>query len=166
MNSDRLYPGLPPVPLEGYSLLPLEGGKTASLYELIGYVYSQDRLALEKEIHSKFERNNEWVKTDKTTIKRFLKDHEDYPVDQISLFCAEETIRAIGESEVIRNIPTDKAKVRNFMNQAKNVLGSVSDKYKTADVTSKDAIFSKKNIWYNIDIPLCVKVVGGVVKII
>ena len=135
-------------------------------YEVIGYVYSNDRLALEKEIHSKFERNNEWVKTDKSTIKRFLKDHEDFPEDTISRFCLMETINAIGESDVIRKESVEKLKVRLFLKHVKHVLKTVSDTYNTLDVSSSECVKRQNKVWYHSGLEMFTIVEDDSVKVI
>ena len=133
---------------------------------MIGYVYSNDRLALEKEIHSKFERNNEWVKTDKSTIKRFLKDHEDFPEDTISRFCLMETINAIGESDVVRKEPVEKSKVRLFLKHVKHVLKTVSNTYNTLDVSSSECVKRQNKVWYHSCLEMFMIVEDDSVKVI
>ena len=135
-------------------------------YELIGYVFSNDRLSLEKEIHNKFERNNEWVKTDKSTIKRFLKDHEDFPTDLISRFCLGETISAIGRSDIVRKQISEKNKVKMFLCHTKSCLTSVSDTYKTLDVKSSDCVVRKNKIWYYKQLEMFMVVDGEDVQVI
>ena len=135
-------------------------------YEVIGYVYSNDRLALEKEIHAKFERKNEWIKTDKSTIKRFLKDHEDFPSDAISRFCLMETINAIGESEVVRKESVEKLKVRLFLKHVKHALKSVSETYNNLDVSSSDCVKRQNKVWYHPGLEMFMVVEDGLVKVI
>lgn len=132
-------------------------------YELIGYVFSDDRLALEKEIHSKFERNNEWVKTDKTTIKRFLREHEYFPTDAINRFCLEETVKALGVCDEIKSKQGDKDKVRWYFKRVKHVLGTVSSTYKNVDVESKDSMMFFCGKWTNAGLGISVVVKDGCV---
>lgn len=132
-------------------------------YELIGYVFSDDLLSLEKEIHSKFERNNEWVKTDKGTIKRFLKDHEYFPMDMISRFCVEETVKAIGTCPEIERKLNEKEKVRWFFKRIKHVMLQVSPTYKDVDVDSKTCMTYFCGKWVNAGLGLSVVVKYGCV---
>ncbi len=64
-------------------------------FELVSYVYSKDRLGLESKIHSKFERNGEWVKTDKKSITSLLKSFNSYPEKEIAEFAIIETLRVV-----------------------------------------------------------------------
>lgn len=109
-------------------------------YELIGCVFSDDRLSLEKEIHDKFERNNEWVKTNKSTIKKFLKDHEYFPMDKISSFCLRETIKCIGSCSQVTSKDVEKDKIRTFLSLVKNAVSVVDTSFSQVDVKSKDSI--------------------------
>lgn len=135
-------------------------------YELIGYVFSNDRISLEKEIHSKFERNNEWVKTDKSAIKRFLKDHEDFPTDLISRFCLSETISAIGRSEVVRKENLEKNKIKLFLAQVKHSLTSVSETYKSLDVKNSGCVVRKNRVWYYKQLEMFMVLDGDEVQVI
>lgn len=132
-------------------------------YELIGYVFSDDRLRLEKEIHNKFERNNEWIRTDKSTIKRFLKDHEYFPLDAINRFCVEETIKAIGLCDEVKRKGSEKEKVRWYFKQVKHVLLNISPTYKDVDVDSKDCLMHFCGKWINVGLGLSVVVKDGCV---
>lgn len=132
-------------------------------YELIGYVFSDDRLALEKEIHNKFDRNNEWVKTDKSTIKRFLKDHEYFLMDLISRFCMAEAVKSIGSCPEILHKVGEKEKVRWFFKRVKHVMLQMSTTYKDVDVESKTSLSYFCGKWVNAGLGLSVVVKDGCV---
>jgi hypothetical protein len=70
-------------------------------YELIGYVFAEDRLLLEKEIHQQFDRNGEWIKADKTTMKKFLAGKKVYPEEMINQFHLDEMLHNAGCSDIV-----------------------------------------------------------------
>lgn len=135
-------------------------------YSLIGYVFTHDKFSLEKEIHDKFERNGEWIKTDKSTIKRFLKDHEQFPEDAISRFCLEEVIKAIGLSSVVFNEKVEKLKVKRFLSLVKSTLTSISEQFKTLDVKSPNCVRRQNRVWYYKELDLKMVVEDGYVKVL
>lgn len=132
-------------------------------YELIGYVFANDRLELEKEIHSKFERNNEWIKTDKTCIKKFLKDHEPFPDQEIEMFCTLETIRAIGRSKQVLEVYSDKEKIKRFLSLVKTALVSRNVKFKNMDVLHKSTLVKTGNSWKNVSLGIEMQIKDGAV---
>ena len=56
-------------------------------FELIDYVFTIDRTALESEIHTKFHSQGEWVKTTPKEIKTLLNSYSIYPETDILKFC-------------------------------------------------------------------------------
>ena len=70
-------------------------------YEILGYVFSNDRLALEKSIHDEFDRYGEWIKADKEKMKKFLSSKKSYPIGLINQFCLDEMIHNAGMSDKV-----------------------------------------------------------------
>lgn len=134
-------------------------------YELIGYVYSEDKFKLEKEIHNKFERNGEWVKTDKSTIKRFLKDHEYFDLSEISKFSFIEICRTIGKSEVVVKQVSNRNKIKMFLKHLKSRIKSKYNFMDHIDLDSRSCIICKNEVWQLINTPLFMRVVDNRVVI-
>ena len=135
-------------------------------YEMLGYVFSDDRFALEKEIHKKFDRKNEWIKTNKDSIKKFLKDHEDFPTDSIARFCLEETVKSIGECDQVKKETVEKNKVRMFLKMVKHTLKSISLTYAQVDVESSGSLKRKNKIWFHQQLNIFMVVEDDVVKVV
>ena len=132
-------------------------------YELIGYVFSNDRLALEKEIHQKFEKNNEWVKTSKETIKKFLKQHEDFPLEIIENFAVQETIKAIGKSSQLLSTPHDSEKIRRFFTLVNSSLAARDSRFHNINLLNKNLLKRENHTWTSLVLNLKVKVENGAV---
>ena len=132
-------------------------------YELIGYVYSEDKFKLEKEIHNKFERNGEWIKSDKSTIKRFLKDHEYFDLNEISKFSFIEICRTIGKSEVVSKQVSNRNKIKMFLKHLKSKIKSRYDFMDNIDLDSRSCIICKNEVWQLVGTPLFMRVVDNVV---
>ena len=127
-------------------------------YELVGYVFSNDRLSLEKEIHSKFERNNEWIKTDKNSIKRFLKDHEKFPITEIKIFSTIETIKAIGKSTQVISAEHDGDRIRRFFTMAKAAISVVDESIKDVNIFDKSLLKRENHCWTSLALGIKVKI--------
>jgi hypothetical protein len=129
-------------------------------YELIGYVFTHDRFLFEKQIHQKFDdKNSEWVKTDKLTIKKYLKSFEQFPSQNIVNFSLAETLRAIGVSDEIKNCDSQRNKLKAYFKKVKHVLKPQFIWMKDADVDSKLSIQKIKDIWTCVDLKISVRVV-------
>lgn len=137
-------------------------------YELIGYVYSPDRFKLEKDVRHTFDdKNSEWVKTDKATIKRHLKSFESFPENSILDFCVKETIIAIGKSESVKFAQTDREKVKMFYKTVKHCLHYSFPWMKNKDVFSSNSIIKidrYNNIWSSNSLKIDCKVIGEIVE--
>jgi len=135
-------------------------------YELIGYVYSEDKFKLEKEIHRKFNRNGEWVETDRTTIKRFLKDHEFFELEEISKFSFVELCKVIGKSEAVTKQVSNRNRVKVFLKQIKSRIGSRYCFMNDVDLDTRTCIICKNEVWQLIGTPLFMRVEDNRVIII
>lgn len=132
-------------------------------YELIGYVYSDNKLELEREIHSKFERNGEWILTDRSTIKRFLKDHEQFDLSEISKYSLNEVCRVIGQSAIIKTQDSDRNKVKTFLKYLRAKVHNHFDYFNNIDINSRNSVSSKNRIWNLVGTPLFMQVVDNAV---
>lgn len=130
-------------------------------YELIGYVFSNNRLILEKEIHSKFKRNNEWIRTDKLTIKKFLKEHEQFPEETIKMFAITETIKAFGRSKEVTDTKDESDKIKRFLARLKQalVLQGIIDK--NLEVLHKSTLRKIGSSWWSVNLKIEMQVVDG-----
>lgn len=135
-------------------------------YELIGYVYTDDKFKLEKEIHSKFDRDGEWVKTSKTTIKRFLKGHEVIDLEDITKFSFNEICKLIGKSDLVTKQVSNRNKVKAFLKELKSRVNSKYNFMQNIDLNSRTCIICKNEVWQLIGTPLFMKVVNNVVTIV
>ena len=135
-------------------------------YELIGYVFSSDRLSLEKEIHHKFERNNEWVKTSKDSIKKFLKEHEEFPITEIENFALQEVIKAVGKSKQLASSLNDSDKVRRFFTLVNNSIIPIDSRFRGINILDKKYIKREKNTWTSLILNLRVKVENDTVIVL
>lgn len=134
-------------------------------YELIGYVYSDDKFKLEKEIHNKFDRNGEWVRTSKSTIKRFLKDHEVIDFTDITKFSFNEICKLIGKSDLVTKQVSNRNKVKAFLKELKSRVNSKYNFMQNIDLNSRTCIICKNEVWQLVGTPLFMKVVNNVVTI-
>lgn len=130
-------------------------------YELIGYIYTKDRTKLEKEIHAKFERNNEWVKTSKDTIKKFLYDHEEFPEDAIKRWCLQELVNTLGTCGQIQKIKFDKERFKWFLSRVKHTLSHIDPSYKGVDVSSAKCVTRKNGIWFHRELGISAEIFDG-----
>ena len=84
-------------------------------YELVEYIFTDDRLELESLIHSKFETKGEWVKANKEEMSDFLRQYKMYPDKEITDFCltesASQLIESLGDNLSI------KQKVKSVLKQ-------------------------------------------------
>lgn len=135
-------------------------------YELIGYVYSEDKFSLEKEIHRKFERNGEWIKADKRVIKKFLKEHQYFDLEDISKFSFNEICRTIGKSDIVSKQVSDRSKIKMFLKHIRNKIKSKYNFMDHIDLDSRSSIICKNKIWQLVGTPLFMRVVDNVVTII
>ena len=99
-------------------------------YELIDYVFSSDRIELEKQIHNQFDRNGEWIKADKATMKKFLAERKTYPDHLITQFCLDEMIHNAGCSDIVISTKNFRHKCIEVVKQIINALvasGKITD---------------------------------------
>lgn len=135
-------------------------------YQLVGYVFSDNKLSLEKEIHEKFERNGEWVKTDPTKIKSFLKQHENFQIDKILEFSISEICKIIGSSNDVKESITDKVRVKTFLKMLKNKLPKEYNFLSDIDINAKNSIHKFQSVWKISNLDFKVKVLDNRVVLI
>jgi len=130
-------------------------------YELIGYVFTHDRFLFERLMHEKFDdKNSEWVKTDKSEIKKYLRSFEEFPIQEIIMFSVVEILKELCLAENLKDHPSDRSRLKSFFKYAKHQLKSQFYWMKTADVESKLSMRKIGDIWTCTDLKISVRVVN------
>lgn len=94
-------------------------------YTLQEYVFSSDRISLEAEIHSKFDRDNEWVKADLKEVISELRSHRLYPENDIFKFSLREAIHMTSKIMRIDSWKIDD--IRKLLNMHASSLSKLTN---------------------------------------
>lgn len=123
-------------------------------YKLLGYVFSPDRLKLEEQIHSLFERKNEWILNENNiNFDGFLNGYAEYPENEINEFCFREIINISGSSDIVKTLKKQQ-KIKHilkshfhafnkFFNISLEQLQNIS--YKSKTILKHENIYSIQN---------------------
>lgn len=113
-------------------------------FNIISYVYSDDRLALEYEIISKFNARNEWIECDIPTIKELFNNIKKYPEKEILKFSL-----TVAMNNHINNLSygSDKEVFRSTLKKYSNPISLLFDRnFKDVlEYVSKSKSLSKRN---------------------
>lgn len=92
-------------------------------FRIIEYVFVEDRLKVESEIHSQFESKGEWVIASEDEIKTKLRSYKNYPDNKIREFCFREALKEFSKQKIHLN--EHKKTFRNALKQFKQFFDSV-----------------------------------------
>lgn len=125
-------------------------------YSIVDYVFTDDRIRLEKEIHNRFDRDNEWVKADANIIKQIFRQSKVYPDDQIEEFCLLKSMEVASKSPRVISETSGKLKLKQVLLNHSSYL---SKRYFMSDEDFIGLVKSSKAFGKNSKVP-CIPSLG------
>lgn len=136
-------------------------------YKLVGYVFSEERLKLERLIQNQFpDRKCEWIDTDESSVKKYLQSFEVFPDKEIREFAIKETTRVILEDHRLDNFESERVALRTCLKQLKHSVKGSFPELDQVDLESSKSISRNNLVWSVNGLSTQFRFVDGLITIV